>query len=506
MTIVEALGYAEFLSKKSKVCPYCNETFEKSYELYDDLEKNHILSIMKDLNDYNDKQKRDTKKPDEGATTIIHGEPDEVESKEPSEAELMTKLDSEMPEGEEANKNPDIAAGLEVGEIDEDGELMKSKRGRGMNGPSVYQRRRRAALKHVKLVNETAWTETYEYKPTEEQKEREKKQGINVDEKTYKFTTYHRLAAKDGDEVTPARAYCVSDNLTHFPPINYSDEKEKNESISVMIHAAYYKGKTGTRRFIPNHLKPRPYKRWAKPESEAEKERRKLRDEAIAHNNEYPVYFDATIERIESDKVLYEAKVQKLAETYAAKMKPDPAELDPDAGYVQPEYVDPRTEAEKNKDEAIETVRRDLERERSEKHREKFLDNAVKEKDEPIKVIENGQIKVLMPGTDEYNNYKLKLKIRESANEPESNLKVTKPTGGRPKKKGIMKFNYDRDVDDVLKEIIEHSSYQGTVGKEYKCPFGDNTIFVNANGLGYHILQKHANEVEEIILDAEDDN
>lgn len=78
------------------------------------------------------------------------------------------------------------------------------------------------------------------------------------------------------------------------------------------------------------------------------------------------------------------------------------------------------------------------------------------------------------------------------------------PPKDKEQKKGrIRKFSYDRDVDDVIKELVESCKYNGTIGVEYKCPY-DKAVFVTKNGLAYHFLLKHNNTIQDIIEEVEE--
>ena len=62
----------------------------------------------------------------------------------------------------------------------------------------------------------------------------------------------------------------------------------------------------------------------------------------------------------------------------------------------------------------------------------------------------------------------------------------------------LVKFDYDTEVSDVVKEFVERLRYQGTVGDEWMCPY-DKAIFVTPNAMALHLLQKHSSIITKIV-------
>ncbi|MEM0143150.1 MAG: hypothetical protein QXL94_04265, partial [Candidatus Parvarchaeum sp.] len=191
----------------------------------------------------------------------------------------------------------------------------------------------------------------------------------------------------------------------------------------------------------------------------------------------YNEYFNNTTEKAEADYEDYKESIIQKAEHFAEKNREDPAKYDADAGLVIPPKVKPeKNEYERKLENAKRRLMRELRQAEHQQHSERFLDNATKP--QPIRVLVDGQIKTLQPDTPEYEEYMNSLKNKKKSIDDD--------------------FDYYDDIDDAIKDIIENNKVYGTVGIEYKCPF-DGAIFVNKNGLGYHLLQKHKDAISDII-------
>ncbi len=76
--------------------------------------------------------------------------------------------------------------------------------------------------------------------------------------------------------------------------------------------------------------------------------------------------------------------------------------------------------------------------------------------------------------------------------------KFVLPEDEKKKSVDVMKFDYDKDVSDVIKQFVESLRYEGTVGDEWKCPY-DKAIFVTPNAMALHLLEQHNGEVIKIV-------
>ncbi len=597
MTLTDTIGVFNYISKKNNTCPFDGETFEKSYDLFDHLEKFHtqemnsIVDVYKNefgdetlsanvSGDKDDDEEEESEDIDE-KTEINHFP--YVGEKEPDSGKVAWATSRHLPEGAEEGENyEDVSAGIfpeaktaeetayfiaskakvtrdgdyecpmchyvapsiytlaghlvdehlpyvnrifekefevvDDGEEEEErdkqyenvieGETYKGRRGRGVNGPQAYAKRVRAYFKGVQRKGEVSWNEQYRVEIT--------KPDDTKMEAT--MVTHHQLYNKEVyDSETKEKYYyvtCKYDNLTHFPV--EGDDVESQRTISVLLRSAMQMTKYGN---------------WTEP------------------RGEWNEVYDLTMERYNNDKEKYNKMVQEEAIEFANRyINRATGEYDEDENVKLPETLNPanlRTEEEKEKDRVLSKLRRQYEIARSKKLRSESIGTAASQK-QPFKLIgEDGKVRFVYPDFPEYKEYERAANEKINAEHPITNTKYKeeqralrslerRETRERNKrrakeyeeserarqnktKKGVVgvrvlspdneyvwvsKFNYERDVDETIKELVDRQEYRGTIGLEYKCPF-DSAVFINKNGLAYHLLTKHTNELDDIIDDYE---
>ena len=127
-------------------------------------------------------------------------------------------------------------------------------------------------------------------------------------------------------------------------------------------------------------------------------------------------------------------------------------------------------------------------------------DDKMRHSKEPFKLVdETGKVRVIYPDSPEYDEYE---KLEAEKNKTKKGVVGVRVLSSDNEYVWVSKFNYERDVDETIKELVDRQEYRGTIGLEYKCPF-DSAVFINKNGLAYHLLTKHTNELDDIIDDYE---
>ncbi|MEM0142545.1 MAG: hypothetical protein QXL94_01125 [Candidatus Parvarchaeum sp.] len=538
MAMATTLGYLEYISKSNSKCPYCDSDFSKSYDLYDHLEMYHFKDAERDIGKYRlmvakakekneeEKEKEDTADTD-GITHYSGGEAGE-EGDEDYDSEIQWKTDEHLPEGTKPGENyEDVSAGLkEVEEAEKENDVVddpeedridrtyentregdtyyKGRRSRGKYGPAAYRRALLKARRYIEMHNMFAWDETLKYEPpTDEEELKDLPEPLRH---PHEVKTRHQLYHYTADSGY-AYARCRYDGLTHFPTQSIENVDEKGILVGAFIEASFSRNKDGD---------------LMGPSSDT-----------VSKDD----YIDFSLEMAkisEEEYIIYQEEALFTYERSAPQYYD--SSLDEMAGYVQPPKE--KSEAERQAKRAKREQTKLLTRAQREQRDRKFTD--VVNTPQPFKVIgENGAIRTLVPGTKEWNEYfaekgpdyydipdkrtggtvraergtPLYEKYREILRRrTEKGLKRKKKyseevySGNEEPftitDKEMKKFSYERDVDDTVKELVEKGKYMGTLGYEYKCPF-DNAIFINKNGLAYHILQKHPDIVEDIVDDAE---
>ena len=511
MTLNDTIGVFNYISKKNKSCPFDDENFEKSYDLFDHLEQYHTQEMNSILNFYknefgdetlssNVSGDKDDDKEDEdndiSERTHIVEYPYEGD-KEPDSGKVGWQTYRHLPEGAESNTNyEDVSASTYSKEYEipdeEDSEeneeesnarreyknlsegqtYYKGKRGKGKNGPKEYRRRVRAFINHITKKKDVEWVEHYTVVV-----------GYDKDEKPLEreMRTYHSLynySRKVEDEENPKlRVYtqyivCREDGLTHFP--EEAEDEDNKQLIGIYISAAMHRNKNG------------------------------IDNVPVEDSN---ALYRETLEHYEEDKPRYRELVLRQAETFAEKSENSyAADYDPDANMKFPETLNRRSmrsEEEIERDKVIARLRQTYQRRENDKRHKEMINELKNPNPQPFKLIDRktGEVRIIQPGTNEYDHYNDKWNSLHPSKDKDKNSNKRKSTGLENISGDyvlIMKFSYERDVDDTVKELIERQKYMGTIGTEYKCPF-DRAIFINKNGLGYHLLTKHLNEINDIV-------
>lgn len=460
----------EYVSQLNSFCPYCNEPFDKGYEMREHITEEHINDIAKELTISLGKESGDGAETSDAKEDAVDddGEVEHFDEKDEFTGEAGHKVtvnygSSDEAEGGDysnviyygAKKEFEVPEDVE----DEDKEYQNQSEGEGYYkqitkskktgkyGIRETNRRVREAKRSQELSNEGVW-HTYTMTPAGGQRPVKHKLGlipltdVNASGLGYK-----------GKFV----AGCIYHNKVEYPPYIENIEQLAHEAIKL------------------SHKKGVKEDAVVSATKEYLKEQKALEGQLVDFSNNPKKY----------SEYLSGKKLWKLYNKYAKTGDEDDMRA----------YLEARENAEKEYGKDADEIMR-------------TYDEVVEEQ---TKRRENAKLDYsMLTGEKERSRQKRGYKPAEApiGNSPSKFEQPRKwedffpPKKEDESKKSLKKFSYDRDVDEVLKELVEKCRYRGTVGDEYKCPY-DTAIFVTKNGLAYHLLEKHASEVEDIIEEAE---